>query len=326
MDRQFRYKNILESITGGFFALDSEFRITYWNKAAEKGTGLTSLEVLGKNVFEVFPNAKEAELGEKYRIAMATRTFQSIETSYKDDRFEAWYDFRIYPTENGLSVFLQDITEKKTEERRKEIMVEISNAINTSRHLDELCIRAAEKIALLFDIPSHLVCVYLYDPRGNEIRLVAPALIEVDFPPDVVHQHVAADAPHPAARVAAMLGPIVTERIAEGTVGPLFPEEIASLHVKTLVVIPLLVQGEVQGVLEFYSIKQQGFIGQDLDLLSVVANDLAGGMSRKRLVDELRTKNIELESQTQKTVEASNTLKKFLATFSHELRSPQGIS
>ena len=322
MDPQFRYKNILESITGGFFALDSEFRITYWNKAAEKGTGLTSLEVLGKNVFEVFPNAKEAELGEKYRIAMATRTFQSIETSYKDDRFEAWYDFRIYPTENGLSVFLQDITEKKTEERRKEIMVEISNAINTSRHLDELCIRAAEKIALLFDIPSHLVCVYLYDPRGNEIRLVAPALIEVDFPPDVVHQRVAADAPHPAARVAAMLGPIVTERIAEGTVGPLFPEEIASLHVKTLVVIPLLVQGEVQGVLEFYSIKQQGFIGQDLDLLSVVANDLAGGMSRKRLVDELRTKNIELESQTQKTVEASDTLKKFLATFSHELRSP----
>ena len=322
MDPQFRYKNILESITGGFFALDSEFCITYWNKAAEMGTGLTSLEVLGKNVFEVFPNAKEAELGEKYRIAMATRTFQSIETSYKDDRFEAWYDFRIYPTENGLSVFLQDITEKKTEERRKEIMVEISHAINTSRHLDELCIRAAEKIALLFDIPSHLVCVYLYDPRGNEIRLVAPALIEVDFPPDVVHQRVAADAPHPAARVAAMLGPIVTERIAEGTVGPLFPEEIASLHVKTLVVIPLLVQGEVQGVLEFYSIKQQGFIGQDLDLLSVVANDLAGGMSRKRLVDELRTKNIELESQTQKTVEASDTLKKFLATFSHELRSP----
>ena len=57
-------------------------------------------------------------------------------------------------------------------------------------------------------------------------------------------------------------------------------------------------------------------------MLSVVANDLAGGMSRKRLVDELRTKNIELEAQTQKTVEASETLKKFLATFSHELRSP----
>jgi len=45
-------------------------------------------------------------------------------------------------------------------------------------------------------------------------------------------------------------------------------------------------------------------------------------MSRKRLMDELRMKNIELEGQTQKTLEASDSLKKFLATFSHELRSP----
>ena len=33
-------------------------------------------------------------------------------------------------------------------------------------------------------------------------------------------------------------------------------------------------------------------------------------------------KNLELEAQTQKTLEASDTLKKFLAMFSHELRSP----
>jgi CheY-like chemotaxis protein len=45
-------------------------------------------------------------------------------------------------------------------------------------------------------------------------------------------------------------------------------------------------------------------------------------MSRRRLIDELRRKNVELESQTQKTLEASDTLKKFLAMFSHELRSP----
>mgnify|MGYP000457009965 CR=1 FL=1 len=41
-----------------------------------------------------------------------------------------------------------------------------------------------------------------------------------------------------------------------------------------------------------------------------------------KIEDELRRKNVELEQQTQKTQEASDTLKKFLATFSHELRSP----
>ena len=49
---------------------------------------------------------------------------------------------------------------------------------------------------------------------------------------------------------------------------------------------------------------------------------MAVGLSRRRLIDDLRMKNLELEAQTEKTVEASDTLKKFLAMFSHELRSP----
>ena len=153
------YESILESVSGGFFALDNSYRITYWNKAAETGTGLTSSEVLGKNVFEIFPNARDAELGEKYRLAMETRTFQSFETAYKDERFDAWYDVRIYPSETGISVFFQDITEKKAGQQQKELLVEISKAINGSKHLDELCIRAADRIAALFDIPSKFACV-----------------------------------------------------------------------------------------------------------------------------------------------------------------------
>jgi PAS domain S-box-containing protein len=161
-----QYENILESISGGFFALDNEYHITYWNHAAEVGTGLQQSEVIGKNVFEIFPNAKDATLGDKYRLSMDTKTFQSLETAYKDERFEAWYDVRIYPAANGLSVFFQDITEKKKDQRQKEVLVEISHAINSSRHLDELCVQAAEKIALLFEIPSKFVCVYLFDPKG----------------------------------------------------------------------------------------------------------------------------------------------------------------
>ncbi|HMK37721.1 MAG TPA: PAS domain-containing protein, partial [Bacteroidota bacterium] len=307
MTEQFRYQSVLESISGGFFALDNDMKITYWNRAAEEGTGMTAQEVLGKHVFEVFPKAEGAELGEKYRLAMSTRTFQSIETSYKDDRFEAWYDVRIYPADDGLSVFFQDITQKMNEIRRREILLDISRVINTSQHIDELCLRAAEKIALLFEIPSHLVCVYLFDPGGNEVRLVAPALVDVDLPPDVVHQQVREHGAHPSARVAHSRQVLVTDDLASGTLAPHFPELIAEKNLKSLIVFPLTVQGEVQGVLEVFSIKQREFLGEEMDTLQVVANDLAGGMSRKRLTDELRMKNIELEGQTRKTLEASDT-------------------
>ena len=110
--------------------MDAAYCITYWNKASETGTGMAAADVLGRNVFDVFPNARDAVLGEKYRLAMETRTFQSFESAYRDERFDKWFDIRIYPTENGLSVFFQDVTEQKQEQMQKDILVEISQAVN----------------------------------------------------------------------------------------------------------------------------------------------------------------------------------------------------
>jgi PAS domain S-box-containing protein len=322
MSNQQQLESILESISGGFFALSNQYEITYWNKAAERGTGLQQEEVLGRNVFDIFPNAAGATLGEKYQLAMDTKTFQSFEAAYKDERFEAWYDVRIYPTDDGISVFFQDITEKKRDQRQKEVLIEISRTINRARHLDELCLLVAEKISLLFDIPSKFVCIYLYDPRGNEVRLVAPALIDVEFPQEVVHQRVEIGARLVPAQAAFTRELILSDEILESTVAAVFLDEMLANNFKTLIVMPLVVQGELQGVLELPGIREKDFITSDIEVLSVVCNELAGGMSRKRLMDELRTKNLQLESQTQKALDASDTLKKFLATFSHELRSP----
>ena len=302
--------------------MNSAYEITYWNKAAEAGTGMSSADVLGHHVFEVFPNARGALLGEKYRLAMETRTFQSFETAYRDDRFEKWYDVRIYPAEEGLSVFFQDITEKKRDQRQKEIMVEISRAINAAKNVDDLCQRSAEVLAAFEEIPSHLVCIYLYDPRTNELRLVAPASLDIDFPAELVHQAVVADAPTCAARAAHTKEPVVSGRIDEGTVGTLLQGELEGLNLRSVIAVPFLVQQELHGVIEVVAIKDPAFARENLEILTVVANDIAIGLSRKRLMNDLRMKNLELESQTEKTLEASDTLKKFLAMFSHELRSP----
>jgi PAS domain S-box-containing protein len=115
-----KYENILDGIGGGFFALDRGYQVIYWNRAAERGTGLSASDVLGRNVFEIFPNAKDATLGEKYRLAMETGTFQSIETAYKDDRFDAWYDIRIYPGRKGFRFFFRTLlTGSGSNARRK---------------------------------------------------------------------------------------------------------------------------------------------------------------------------------------------------------------
>jgi len=317
-----KYVEILEGISGGFFALDGEYRFTYWNRAAEEGTGLKKEEVLGKNVFEIFPNARDAELGEKYRLVMEKKVFQSIETRYRDERFEAWYDIRIYPTENGISVFFQDITENKRQQRQKEMLMEVSHVINIAPHLDDLCLNAAERIAQFMEIPPKFVCIYRYDQRSSLLHLMAPSLVDVRVDPEVEHQIVDEKTTTIAVQTAMSKKVVITDELSRSSIAAYFLSETNDLKLKTLISIPLVVQNELQGVLEVLSPKVDKYVEEDLKMLSIIANELAIGMSRKRLMDEVTIKNIELENEKKRTDDANETLKRFLATFSHELRAP----
>ncbi|OLD63153.1 MAG: hypothetical protein AUI33_13090, partial [Ignavibacteria bacterium 13_1_40CM_2_61_4] len=316
------FEEILEGISGGFFALDTDYRFTYWNRAAEEGTGLKREQVLGKNVFEVFPNAQDAELGEKYRLAMEKRAFQSFETSYRDERFEAWFDIRIYPTESGISVFFQDITQHKRQQQQKEMLMEVSHVINVAPHLDDLCLNAGERIAAFMEIPAKFVCIYRYDQRSSLLHLMAPSLIDVRVDPEVEHQIVHEKTNTIAVQTAIGRKVVVTDELARSSIAAYFLSETTALKLKSLISLPLMVQNELQGVLEVLSPKVDQYVQEELKLLSIIANELSIGMSRKRLMDEITIKNIELENEKKRTDDANETLKRFLATFSHELRAP----
>lgn len=322
MDSSNKYVEILEGISGGFFALDKNYLFTYWNRAAEDGTGMKRDHVLGKNVFEIFPNAKDAELGEKYRLAMETKTFQSFETSYRDERFEAWYDIRIYPTENGISVFFQNITNQKREQRQKEMLMEVSHVINIAPHLDDLCLNAGERIAQFMEIPSKFVCIYRFDQRSSLLHLMAPSLVDVRVNPEVEHQIVHEKTNTIAVQTALNRKVIVSDELSRSSIAAYFLSETEALKLKTLISIPLMVQNELQGILEVLSPKVEKYVEEEYKMLSIISNELAIGMSRKRLMDEITIKNIELENEKKRTDDANETLKRFLATFSHELRAP----
>jgi len=68
-------EHILESIGGGFVALDANYCVTYWNRGAEEGTGWKRSEVIGKRIFDIFPNAERDELGDKYKACDGGKDF-----------------------------------------------------------------------------------------------------------------------------------------------------------------------------------------------------------------------------------------------------------
>ena len=119
---------ILESINDAFFALDRERRFTYVNRKAEQFWSKTRQELVGRSIWEVFPQVVGSE------------PYQEIERALEENapaNFEAispvthtWFSSRVYPSPDGVSVFFQDISERKeAEEALRESEKRLQRAI-----------------------------------------------------------------------------------------------------------------------------------------------------------------------------------------------------
>ncbi len=105
-----RAERILESINDGFFALDRDWRFTYVNAAAERMLARSAQDLIGKDYWAEFPTS--AVVASKYRSAMTDRVSAAFE--HYAETWRRWLDIRVYPASgDGVSVYFQDITERK---------------------------------------------------------------------------------------------------------------------------------------------------------------------------------------------------------------------
>jgi PAS domain S-box-containing protein len=118
-----RYKELADSVTDVFFAMDKHLRYTYWNRASEILTGIRAEDAIGKSLRQIFadtPGIREAE--KAYRSVLKTHQPETFVSDY-GDRLGSHHIFEIsaYPSRNGISVFARDTTERKqAEEARTE--------------------------------------------------------------------------------------------------------------------------------------------------------------------------------------------------------------
>src|SRR5215212_1746232 len=117
-------ENILESITDVFVAVDREWRFTYINERAlrrmqeRKGQELPREEVLGKKMWEEFPEAVGTTIYHKYHEAMRERKTVEFEMYFPPSN--EWIEAHAYPSEEGLAIYHRDITERKRAEQEIE--------------------------------------------------------------------------------------------------------------------------------------------------------------------------------------------------------------
>jgi PAS domain S-box-containing protein len=105
---------ILESIGDAFFATDKNWVVTYWNNSAEKIFNIPRVEILGKSLWLIFEDPVNTPFYSTIRKSVEENMAKHFESWY--EKQNAWHDVNVYPSENGLSVFIKDITERKNSE------------------------------------------------------------------------------------------------------------------------------------------------------------------------------------------------------------------
>jgi len=117
-ESEIRYRELANSITDVFFALDNDLKYSYWNKAFQTLTGIPAVEAIGKSIFDVFPDSNETKKASRiYKKILQTQEPQNFLNKYRFNNNECFLEIHAYPTTNGISIFAKDITEKVYSEK-----------------------------------------------------------------------------------------------------------------------------------------------------------------------------------------------------------------
>jgi PAS domain S-box-containing protein len=119
---------ILESITDLYYTLDGEWRFTDINRQTLERFGKSREELLGKVLWEVFPASVDSALYAHFHQAVKERTPHHFELQSKivPDR---WFEAHVYPTEEGVTAYLRDISERKQAEEEIRFQAHLLDAV-----------------------------------------------------------------------------------------------------------------------------------------------------------------------------------------------------
>jgi two-component system NtrC family sensor kinase len=152
------YKELANSITDVFFAMDQNLRYTYWNKASEILTGIREEDAIGKSLLEIFPDSAGLRRAEKtYRAVLHTGKSQTFVNDFEIDGRHYIFEIAAYPSRDGISVFVRDITQR--------------------RHAEEALRQSEDNYRVLFD--SSVIGTIVLDAETMKVVMANRSAVEM---------------------------------------------------------------------------------------------------------------------------------------------------
>jgi PAS domain S-box-containing protein len=323
--------DVLESISDGFFSCDQEMVVTCFNSTAAKILDRDRNEVLGRKLFDAFPEAKGSVFEEKYTEALRKGKFISFEAYFEPEPYRNWYDVRVFPHEGGISVYFQ-VTERKraeeelrqtlqeAEQHRKEAeaLLHAARAVMIQHTFAEAAWEIFERCRETIGAPAGYVSLLSGTGDYNEVVFLESGGLPCTVDPDL---------PMPIRGLRAeayRTGEVVYDNdFAHSKYVKFLPDGHAALE--NVLFAPLVHEAKVVGLLGL-SNKPGGFTPHDARLVAGFAYLAAVALVSRRAEEALRRLNEELEQRVEKRAsELSQTVEQLLWEVGERQQTEQAL-
>lgn len=103
--------DILENITDAFFILDAQWRFKYINPKAERLWKQIKDQLISKIIWEAFPHTLDSNYCQQFQ--QAHDKFKAVHFEDFWPTINRWVEVHAYPSPEGMSVYLRDISDRK---------------------------------------------------------------------------------------------------------------------------------------------------------------------------------------------------------------------
>ena len=179
-----RLARILENISEGFYALDREWQFTYVNQQADAMMRQFNPDhrrerLIGARIEDVYADVHEPPFGTALRAAFDTGEPQHVVTSFGPDG--QWWEFNVCPSDEGVSVFYRDVTERKrAEHEREQLLAERQREAERLRTLHRQLEQSVQALLGLHEVGQVLNATRDIDRMGARLLEIAQRAASLD--------------------------------------------------------------------------------------------------------------------------------------------------